>query len=64
MDGNAVTVSFSMPVDELASGLAESLSYEELLQLFEFIDDMQMDSAFTDMVYAAFEKRSHGIENS
>jgi hypothetical protein len=39
-------------------------SYEEIVKLFERIDDIQADSVFTDMVLDAFMARKREMDNA
>lgn len=49
-------LSFRMNKDDLAEAIS-SVEYEEIVSLFETVDDLQQDSAFTDMVADAFARR-------
>ena len=48
---------------DLADVIAEG-SYEDIVKLFEQIDEIQADSVFTDMVYEAFARRKQEMDAS
>jgi hypothetical protein len=44
-------------LDDLAEAIVSEADYEEIVNLVLSIDSMEMDSAFTDMLYDAVESR-------